>query len=124
MGRPKGGKNRKWTPEEKERIVLRYLNSSSSRSAICKEEHITDQMLHTWVNKYQAGGIDALVNQTGKRGNPYAALHTAKDLPEIKRLQLQVAKLEADVERLKKGYVVKGDGAKKEFAPTKGSNSK
>lgn len=124
MGRPKGGKNRKWTPEEKERIVLKYLNSASSRKSVCDEEHVTDQMLSTWVKKYQENGIAGLVNQTGKRGNPYAALHSAKDLPEIKRLQLQVAKLEVEVERLKKGYAVKGDGAEKTFVPTKDWNLK
>lgn len=124
MGRPKGGKNRRWTPEEKERIVLKYLNSASSRKSICNEEHVTDRMLSTWVNKYQKDGISGLVNQTGKRGNPYAALHTARDLPEIKRLQLQVAKLEVEVERLKKGYVVKGDGARKVYVPTKDWNLK
>ncbi|MBP5279950.1 MAG: hypothetical protein J6Z03_05660 [Erysipelotrichaceae bacterium] len=26
MGRPLGGKNRKWTPQQKEAIVLEYLN--------------------------------------------------------------------------------------------------
>jgi len=124
MGRPKGGKNRKWTPEEKMRIVLRYINGTSSRKVICLEEQITDQMLSTWVKKYQDEGIDGLVNQTGKRGNPYAALHTAKNLSEINRLQLQVAKLEVEVERLKKGYAVKGDGAGKAFVPTKYSNLK
>ena len=38
---------------------------------------------------------------------------------EIERLRLIIAKQEIEIERLKKEYFVKGDGAKKEFVITK-----
>ena len=33
----------------------------------------------------------------------------------MKKMQLQIAQLQVEVERLKKGYVMKGVGANKEF---------
>jgi transposase-like protein len=124
IGRPKGTQNRKWTAEKKEQIVKRYLEGSISRTALIKEERISESMIQKWVKNYQESGIDGLISKTGQRGNPYAALHTSKDLSEIKRLQLQVAQLQVEVERLKKGYVVDGGGAKKEFVSTKNLSSR
>ena len=126
-GRPLGTKNRKWTPEDKERIVLRYYNENISRRQLRKEEGISDGMLHKWIKKYEDGGIEALVSKTGKSGksgNVFSALHTSKNLPEMKRLQLEVAKLQVEVERLKKGYSAKGVGANKEFVTIKDKSSK
>lgn len=124
VGRPKGGKNKKWSPEEKEKIVKRYFEGKISRRQLAKEEKVTDSMLHQWIKKYEDEGIEGLIAKTGKRGNAFAALHRSKDLPEIKRLQLQVAQLQVEVERLKKGYIVKGVGANKEFVAIKDLNSK
>lgn len=124
VGRPKGTKNRKWSPEEKERIVKRYYEGRLSRRQLAKEEKITACMLNQWIKKYEEEGIEGLISKTGKQGNAFAALHRSKDLPEIERLQLQVAQLQIEVERLKKGYIVKGVGAKKEFVVIKDLNSK
>ena len=54
-----------------------------------------------------------------KTGNHVAALHTSKSLTQEERLHLIIAKQEIEIERLKKGYFVKGDGAQKEFVITK-----
>ena len=124
MGRPKGGKNRVWSPEEKLRIVLRYYSSDVSRRQLCIEEKISDGQLHSWIKKYESEGEAGLTAKTELRGNSFSALHRSKDLPEVKQMQLRIARLEADVERLKKGYIVKGAGATKEFAITKNLNSK
>lgn len=47
--------------------------------------------------------------------NPFAVLHISKNLSELKRLRLLVAKLEIENERLKKGYWVEGAGANKKY---------
>ena len=60
----------------------------------------------------------------GHPGNPFAALHVSKNLSEVERLQLTVAKLEIENERLKKGYLVKGVGAAKEFVTGREKNLK
>ena len=63
-------------------------------------------------------------NPKGHPGNPFAALHTSKTLTETQRLRLQLAKLEIENERLKKGYRVKGVGANKEFVILRDVNTK
>ena len=116
MGRPKGGKNRKWTAEEKLRIVNRHLKDHISINQVAREENISNGMLSSWISKYLDGGEAALA---GKSGNPYAALHTSKNLTEEERLRLIIAKQEVEIARLKKGYFVKGVGAKKEYVTGK-----
>ena len=116
MGRPKGGKNRKWTAEEKLRIVNRHLKDHISINQVAREENISNGMLSSWISKYLDGGEAALA---GKSGNPYAALHTSKSLTEEERLRLIIAKQEVEIARLKKGYFVKGVGAKKEYVTGK-----
>jgi transposase-like protein len=120
MGRPKGGKNRRWTVEEKLRIVNRHLKDHISIKQVAREENISSGML-SWVGKYLDGGEVALA---GKSGNPYAALHTSKSLTEEERLRLIIAKQEVEIARLKKGYFVKGVGAKKEYVTGKEKTTK
>lgn len=116
MGRPKGGKNRRWTVEEKLRIVNRHLEDHNSIGQVAKEEGINSGMLSNWVRKYLDGGESALA---GRQGNPYAGLYARKDLSEEERLRLIIAKQEVEIARLKKGYYVKGVGAEKEYVTGK-----
>ncbi|AGF54232.1 transposase-like protein [Clostridium saccharoperbutylacetonicum] len=118
IGIPKGGSNRKWDKEDKLRIVKRYLNEGIGRIALAKEENISGGMLYIWIQKYLDEGEQGLVNNK-KKDNHYAAIHTSKTLSEVDRLRLIVAKQEVEIERLKKGYLVKGAGANKEFVITK-----
>lgn len=123
MGRPKDGSNKTWSKEEKLRIVNRYISEGIGGNKIAKEEHISRGMLWDWIHKFQKGGAPALENKP-KRGNPYAALYTSNSLAELERLRLTVLKQEIEIERLKKGYLVKGDGAEKEYVTTKDANMK
>lgn len=123
MGRPKGGTNRKWSKEEKLRIVKRYLNEGIGSRPLGKQEGIDSGMIRSWVHKYLDRGESALENQK-KTGNHFSALHTSKSLSEIDRLKLIIMKQEIEIERLKKGYQVKGDGSSKEFVITSGANLK
>ena len=116
MGRPKGRKNRRWTVEEKLRIVNRHLKDHISMRQVAREENISCGMISNWVSRYLDGGEAALA---GNQGNPYAALHTSKNLTEEERLRLIIAKQEVEIARLKKGYFVKGVGAKKEYVTGK-----
>ena len=75
-------------------------------------------MISHWVKKYEKYGESAFDSKC-KQGNPFAALSTSKSLSEVERLRLEVAKLEVQIERLKKGYRVKGVGANKEFVTLK-----
>ena len=123
MSRSTGGKNKSWTKEEKLRIVNRYLTEGIGRHKIAAEEGIASGMLWHWIRKYQEEGPDALENKR-KKGNMFAALHTSKSLSEVERLRLTVLKQEIEIERLKKGYIVKGVGAEKEYVSTNNVNTK
>ena len=117
MGRPKGGKNRRWTKEEKLKIINRHLIDKISLKQVAIEFNISHGMLSNWIAKYLECGEDALTATSG--GNRFAALSTSKSLTEVERLRLIVAKQEVEIARLKKGYFVKGVGAQKEFVITK-----
>lgn len=121
MGRPKGGNNRKWTQKEKLEIVKRYFEEGIGQRALAKEVGIAAGMLYTWIQKYLDKGEDGLINRK-KPGNHYAAIYTSKSLTEEERLRLIIAQQEIEIERLKKGYFVKGVGTNKEFIITKGAS--
>jgi len=123
MGRPKGGKNRTWTLEEKLQAVQRYLGENISQSAIANDLSTPRGQIAIWVARYEKDGEAGLINKK-KTGNPFSAIHTSKSLSEVERLRLIVAKQEIEIERLKKGYQVKGDGSKKEFVTTSNVNMK
>lgn len=121
MGTKKGTKPRKWSKEEKLKLVRLHLDEKVSLMRIEREYSVSNGLVSTWVKKYLNGGEDALVS---RRGNPYAALHTSKSLSEVERLRLIVAKQEIEIARLKKGYWVEGVGANKEYVTGSEKNTK
>ena len=119
-------KNRSWSKEEKYEIIRPFFEDYMSKRAIAKKHDISYSVIDKWITKYIEGGLDALESsESGSgRGNPYAALHTSKSLTEVERLKLENMKLKIENERLKKGYLVKGVGANKEFVTTSEKNMK
>ena len=124
MGSPKGKKHRIFTPEEKLCLVEKYYSSHVSQMQFAKQEAITYSCLCRWIKDYAEKGKEGLASHRDGCGNRYSALHTSKTLDEIGQLQLQVAMLEADVARLKKGYLVKGSGSSKEYVTGSGKTFK
>ena len=123
MGRLKGGTNKRWSMEEKLRIVRRYFDERIGQNRLAAEEGISRGQVQSWISKYQKGGPESLKNMK-KVGNRYSALHTSKSLSVEERQSLEILRLRAENERLKKGYTVKGVGADKEFVSLKDLNSK
>jgi transposase len=123
--KPSGRKNRKWTKEEKLNLVLRYVNGNEGGNRIAKDAGISTGMYWRWIDSYMKLGEKGLdPSEHNRPGNRFAALHTSKSLSEEDRLRMLVAKQEIEIERLKKGYFVKGDGVSKEFVTTKDVSSK
>lgn len=110
MGRPKGGTNKYWTAEEKYEVIKPIINFEKSSLQVTKETGINNGMLSTWVKKYNENGLDGLKNKR-KPGNPMSSLMNRKNLTDIEKLELENMKLRIENERLKKGYLVKGDGS-------------
>jgi transposase len=113
MGRPKGGKNRKHSIEFKVMVVKKHLEEGYKQAEILEEYNLSNSLFDKWLTRYLEEGETGL--KPRKRGNPFAALYTSKHLSEVERLKLELMKKEIEIERLKKGYQVKGVGSKKEY---------
>lgn len=111
MGK-KGTPHRRYSKEEKLRIVKMHLDEHKSLLQIERETGIGNSTVSRWVKTYIEDGEDVLEPHNG---NPYAALHRSKSLSEVDRLRLIVAKQEVEIARLKKGYRVEGAGANKVY---------
>ena len=121
MGSKKGVVPRKWSKEEKLRLVHLHLEEHKPLRQIEKEYSVSCGLVSTWVKKYLEEGEAAL---DPHRGNAYAALHRSKSLSEVERLRLIIAKQEVEIARLKKGYWVEGVGANKEYVTVSEKNTK
>ena len=114
MARPSGTKNVMRTPEEKEKLVVEYFNSKEGYRRIAENNDIYPSMLLKWIKLYRENGIEGLKSKTGKHSNPNCGKYN-RHKSEIEKLQEKLLKKEIELMRLKKGYVVKGVGAKKEY---------
>ena len=119
----KGQKKRKWTVEQKLEIVCKHLDEHISVRTLAKEYETDSGMICRWTKEYLAGGEQGLTPKA-RPGNKFAALHRSKNLSELERLRLLVAKQEIEIARLKKGYWVEGAGANKEYVTGQDVNTK
>ena len=110
MGRTKGGKNRYWSKEDKLRIVKDMIDNNLGEKVAGKKYNISHSMAEKWRRNYLNFGEQALENQK-KPGNPLSKYSSKKNLTEMEQLQYENMKLRIENERLKKGYLVKGDGS-------------
>ena len=110
----KGQKKKKWTIAQKLEIVHKHLDEHIPVRTLAKEYETDTGMICRWTKEYRAGGEEAFDPKT-RPGNRFAALHRSKNLSELERLRLLVAKQEIEIARLKKGYWVEGVGANREY---------
>lgn len=109
----KGQQFRKWSKEEKLRIVHLHLLEHQSLREISRNENVHTSLVCTWVTNYIKDGEAGLENK--RKGNPYLALQSSKSMNETARLQMIIAKQQVQIERLKKGYTVRGVGANRTY---------
>ena len=119
----KGQKKRKWTVAQKLEIVHKHLDEHISVRTLAKEYGTDSGMICRWTKEYLAGGEQGLTPKA-RPGNKFAELHRSKNLSELDRLRLLVAKQEIEIARLKKGYWVEGGGANKEYVTGQDVNTK
>jgi transposase-like protein len=113
MGRNKGEKNIMRTPEEKEKIIDDYFNSGKGVMEFERESGVSRKSLWKWIKIYSSEGINGLRSMTGKITENIGRPKKAKTREE--KLERENAKLKIEIERLKKGYYVKGVGQRKEY---------
>ena len=118
-------KNTMLSIETKEIIIKRYKNGESVIK-LSKEYNFTRQHFYVWLSKYEEKGINGLKSNTGKTSNYHKnmGLHLRKPRNKIEELELEILKKDMEIARLKKGYMVKGVGAEKEFVTTLDKNIK
>ena len=102
MGRPKGGKNREWSKEQKFEVVKYRLNGNTEKDT-CAKFAISRRQLYVWLTRYNEQGIEGLQNKR-KPGNPLAKYSSKKNLTELEKLEYENMLLRIENERLKKGY--------------------
>ena len=119
----KGQKKRLWTPEQKLEIVHKHLDEHISVEKLEKEYGAGHSMICRWTKEYLVGG-DSAFEPKPRPGNRFAALYRSKNLSELERLRLLVAKQEVEIARLKKGYWVEGVGANKVYVTGQDVNTK
>ena len=117
-------KNNMRIPEEKEHIINELLDGKTSWSETCRKYNLSESTLYRWKYAYIEKGIEGFKSNTGKHKNPNAGLHLRKPKGKIEELELELMKKEIEIARLKKGYMVKGVGAEKEFITTFDKNTK
>ena len=123
MGRPLGGKNNMRTPEEKEAIVLEYLSGKVGYREVAKAHGVSKRLLEVWVGKYLKNGIEGLSSKSGKGSNGNKGKYD-RHPSEVDKLKKELLKKEIEIERLKKGYQVKGGGDQKEYVTIFDVNTK
>lgn len=103
-------KNKYYSKKEKIRICKKVVEEGKSSYQVAKEENLKSSgMLRTWVKLYLTNP-DLLENKK-KPGNPLTKYANKKNLTEMEQLQYENMKLRIENERLKKGYLMKGDGS-------------
>lgn len=124
MGHKLNQKNIMRTPEEKEKIILEYINDKRSFSELGSKYSTTRNVIRKWYYSYTKNGLEGLKSGTGKKTRGNKGQGKRKLKTEEERLQLKIKKLEIENARLKKGYQVKGVGAKKEYVTIFDVNTK
>ena len=102
MGRPSGTKNVMRTPEEKEKLVLEYLNSKEGYRRIAENNDVYPSIFCKWIKLYRENGIEGLKSKTGKANKPNNGKYN-RNKSEIEKLKEELLKKEIEMMRLKKG---------------------
>ena len=102
--------NRYWSKDEKLRIINRVVIDGESARQVALNEDISSGMLKNWIKKYLLHGEESLENKR-KPGNPLTKYSRRKELTPLEQLEYENMKLRIENERLKKGYMMIGDGS-------------
>ena len=85
-------KGRKTTFEERIEIVQYCIAHNHNYVEASEKYQVSYQQVRNYTVKYEAGGVDALLDNRGKRKNP-------DELSELERLRAEVKMLRAQKER-------------------------
>ena len=92
---------RRWTAEEKLRIIQEARQAQHSISEVCHRHGLSAGQFYAWEKRARQGSMEALRNRRKgrKKGDRAAQLEA-----EIERLRAVIAELSAENLELKKGH--------------------
>ena len=110
MARIRKEPNRHWLKEDKLRMIKEVMDGKSTQE-VARENDISGGMLRNWIIKYNQYGEHSLINKK-KPANPIIKYYVRKNFKsKEEELEYENMRLRIENERLKKGYLVKGDGS-------------
>ena len=95
-------KGRKTTFEERIEIVQYCIAHNHNYAETAEKYQVSYQQARSYTVKYEAGGIDALKDNRGKRKNPDELSELERLRTEVKLLKAQKERVEMEVSFLKK----------------------
>ena len=110
----KGQKFKKWTAEEKYKIIKPALDFEKSTCQVTKETGLNNGMINNWIKVYREKGMEGLTSKI-KHNNPLSKYYNKKNLTKEEQLEYENMKLRIENEMLKKGFLMKEDGTYVKF---------
>ena len=103
-------KGRKTTQEERSQIVAFCIEHGKDYALTVETYQVSYQQIYSWVRKYEANGVDGLVDRRGK-AKPEDELTEAERLRQENRmLQAKLKDKEMEIALLKKLRELRGGG--------------
>ena len=103
-------KGRKTTQEERAQIVAFCIEHGKNYALTVETYQVSYQQIYSWVRKYEASGVDGLVDRRGK-AKPENELTEAERLRQENRiLQAKLRDKEMEIALLKKVRELRGGG--------------
>lgn len=85
-------KGRTTTLDERIEMVSFCLANGKDYGLTMEKYNVSYQQIYSWVRKYEASGVDGLIDRRGKR-------KTLEEMSEVERLQAENKMLRAEIER-------------------------
>ncbi len=117
---------KKYTVEEKLKCIHEYIDENISQNEIVRRYNVPNSTFRKWLGFYENFGEEYFNSEHRGRklGGHNSLPRIRKDMSETEKIQIENIKLKIQIEQLKKGYLTKGVGAKKEFVTTSDVNLK
>ena len=103
-------KGRKTTQEERAQIVAFCIEHGKDYALTMETYQVSYQQVYSWVRKYEASGVDGLVDRRGKSKSADELSETDRLRQENRMLQAMLKDKEMEIALLKKLRELRGGG--------------
>ena len=103
-------KGRKTTQEERAQIVAFCIEHGKDYALTVETYQVSYQQIYSWVRKYEASGVDGLVDRRGKSKPEDELTETERLRQENRILQAKLKDKEMEIALLKKLRELRGGG--------------